>query len=66
MDVVDESRADRADTKPKRDDWDEPSWAYPFAGNVRRDLEDDVGDVEDGENGIIVVSGQMKIFFETS
>jgi hypothetical protein len=35
---MDKRRADTGDAEAQRDDWDEPSWADPFAGDVGRDL----------------------------
>ena len=60
-----EGRADRADAEHERDDRDEPSRPDPFTGYVGRDLEDDVGDVEDGENGIVVILLQPEFFLKT-
>jgi hypothetical protein len=62
---VHEGSPDGADTETERGCGDEPAWADPFAAHVGWDLEDDVGDVEDGKNGIVVVACEVKILFET-
>ena len=66
MDVVHKSGADGADTETEGDGRDVPPRADPFAGHVGRNFEDDVGDIEDGENLIVVVAFQAKILLETS
>ena len=37
-----------------------------FTGEIRWDFKDDVADVEDGQDRVIVVSLQPKVFLETS
>jgi hypothetical protein len=53
---VDERGAERGDAEAERDDGDEPAGPDPLAGDVGGDLEEDIGDVEDGEDGVVVVS----------
>ena len=64
MNIVHESGADGADTKPEGGSRDEPARANPFAGHVGRNFEDDVGDVEDGENLVVIVTFQVETFLE--
>lgn len=64
VDVGDESGADGADAEPERDGGDEPAGADPLAGHVGGDLEDDVGDVEDGEDLVVVVARHVKVLLE--
>ena len=66
MDVVDEGGADGADSEAEWDAGNEPARANPFTGHVGWDLEDNVGDVEDGENPVVVISFQVEILLETS
>ena len=63
MDVVDESRADGTYPESERDGGDEPAGTDVFAGHVGGDLEDDVGDVEDGEEFVVIVTFEPEVFF---
>jgi hypothetical protein len=56
LDVVHERGADRADTETQGDERDKPPRPDPFASHGCRDFEDDVGDIEGGENYIVVVA----------
>jgi hypothetical protein len=56
VDIVHERCADRADTETQGDERDKPPRSDPFASHVCRDFEDDVGDIEDGENPVVVVA----------
>lgn len=55
MDVMDEGRADGTDAEAKRNAGNEPAGADPLACHVRGNLEDDVRDVEDAQDGVVVV-----------
>jgi hypothetical protein len=66
VDVGHECGTDRADTKAKREKGNVPPWAEPFAGHVGRDFEEDIRDIEDGENFVVVIASQAKIGLETS
>jgi len=63
--IVHECCTDGDDTKCERDCWKIPSGAYPLAGHVGRDLKENIGDVKDGEDGVVVVIFQVEVFFET-
>ena len=65
MDVVHKPSADGADTETEGDRRDVPPRADPFAGHVGRYLEDDVGDVEDGQDRVVVVAFQTEIPLES-
>lgn len=56
MDVGDESGADGTYPKAERDSWDKPSRTDPFAGHGARDLKDDIGNIEDREDDIVIIS----------
>ena len=58
-------RTDGEDTESECDPRDEPSWTDPFTSHVGRNLEDDVRDVEDGQDFVVVVSLQMQVFLES-
>lgn len=64
MDVVNKGSANGRNAEAEGDDGDEPSWADPFAGNVGGNLEDDVADVEDGEDGIVVVARELEVLLQ--
>ena len=66
MDIVHESRADGTDPKPESDGRDEPPWADDFADHVGRDLEQNVRDIEHGEDPVVIVAAQLQIFLEPS
>jgi len=66
MDVMNKGRADGADTETERDGWYEPARAEVFTSHVGRYLEDDVRDVEDGENDIVIITPQAQVFLESS
>lgn len=65
MNVVHESGADRAYTEPKGGGRDEPPRTDQFASHIGRDLEYDIGDVEDGEHPVVVIAFQVEVLFET-
>jgi hypothetical protein len=48
--------ADGTDSKAERNDWNEPSRSDPFTSYIRRDLEDNIGDIEDRKHGVVVVA----------
>lgn len=62
--VRDEGGAERGDAEAEGDGGQEPAGADPFADDVGGDLEDDVADVEDGQDGVVVVSFQFEVRFE--
>jgi hypothetical protein len=66
MDVMDKGGANRADSKSKGNRGYESARANLLASNSRRDFEENVGDVEDGEDSIVVVSAEVEVFFEPS
>ena len=61
MDVVAETGEDAAQSKAQRRCGNEPARPNPFA----RNLEEDVADIESRQDGIVVVSLEVEIFFET-
>jgi hypothetical protein len=44
--------------------YNKPAWAHPFAYHIRWDFEDDVTDVEDGQDGIVIISLESQVLFE--
>lgn len=52
---MDKSAGDGQDAECERCCWDEPSGTNGLAGDIARDLKDDVGDVESGEDDVVVV-----------
>lgn len=62
---VDKGECYREDAETERDAGDEPAGTDPFAANVRRDFEDDIGDVKDGEEGVVVVALETEVIFES-
>lgn len=52
-------------TKAERSGWNKPTRTDPFAGHVRRDLENNVRDVEDGDELVVIVARELKILFKT-
>lgn len=64
--VVDESHGDGKTTEAEGDGGDEPAGAKVLAADVGWDLENNVGDVEDGEETVVVVTGKVEIILETS
>lgn len=64
MDVGHEGGADAADAEAEGYRGDVPAWADVFAGHVGGDLEEDVRDVEDGEDFVVVVAREAEVGFE--
>ena len=58
--------ANGEDTKSECDSRNEPTWTNPFASHVGWNLEDDIRDVKDGQDLVVIVSGQVKIFLQSS
>ena len=54
------------DAKEERQKWKKPAGAHPFANKVRWDFENDVRDVEDGDDGVVVIALHAEVFIETS
>ena len=65
VDVVDKSRADGTDTETERNGGYESARTNLLTGDGRRDFEENVGDVKDGEDSVVVVSPKMEVFLET-
>ena len=63
--VVHEGRGQRDDAEAEGDGRDEPAWPNPLAHDVGRDFEDNVRDVEDGEERIVVVALEAQVPLET-
>ena len=57
-------RTDGTNAKYQGRSWKKPSWANPLAGDVAWNLEDDVRNIEDREDGIIIVPLKIEIFFK--
>lgn len=52
-------------TKAKRSGWNKPTRTNPFAGHVRRDFEDNVRNVEDGDELVVIVALELEILFKS-
>ena len=63
--IMHESRTDGTDAEAERDGRNEIARPDELAADVGGDLEDDVGDVEDGEDLVVIVSLQFEIFGKT-
>lgn len=61
---MNKSRPQRRDPKAERYGGQKPPWSDPFTGETRRDLKDDIADVEDGQDRVIAVPGQAQILLE--
>jgi hypothetical protein len=62
---MDECGTNGANAKPKSNGREEPSWTDDFAAYVGWNLKDDIRDVENRQDFVVVVSGQVKILFES-
>ena len=62
---ADESCSQGSNAKADRNGRDEPARTPPFADDVGRDLEDYVRDVEDGQDGVVIVALHAEILLET-
>lgn len=62
--IVHKRCRERDDAEGERDGGNVPAWAYPLAHDVGGDLEHNVGDVEDGEEGVVVVALEAELLFE--
>lgn len=58
--------SDRTAAEGEGGKWQPPAWSKIFASHGGRDLEQDVTDIEDGENNVVIISDQFKIFLEAS
>ncbi|KAI6749433.1 hypothetical protein HG530_015272 [Fusarium avenaceum] len=56
---------DGAESEAEGRQRNEPARTHVFAEQIRGDLEDDVADVEDGEDEVVVVSLHPEVFFQT-
>lgn len=65
VDVVDKGRRNGNGAKAQRDDGDEPSRTDPLAADIRRNLKEDVRDVEDGQDLVVVVTFEVEILLQT-
>ncbi len=63
---MDKGGADRDDAETERNGRDEPAGPDPLAHDVGGNLEQNVRDVEDGEQGIVVVTRHAKVFLKAS
>jgi len=66
MDITNESKCHSQNAEAECCRWYEPARSDPLTGHSTWDLEDDVGDVEDGENLVVLVSLQTEILFKSS
>lgn len=57
--------AKEENAKADRNGGNEPARTPPFADDVGKDLKDDVRDVEDGQNGVVIVTLEAEILLET-
>ena len=63
---MDVTSGNGTETEGQGDTGNEPSGTEPFAAHVRRNLADDVADVEDGQDSVVVEALKMKTLLETS
>lgn len=63
---MDKGGSDRCYSKTERSGRDEPAGPDPFTAHIGRNFEDDITDVEDGQELIVVVTFHVEVFFETS
>lgn len=61
---LDESRGDADAAKEERGRGEEPTRADVFAGDGGGDLKEDVGDVEDGEDHVVVVALEVEVLVQ--
>lgn len=64
MNVVAEGGEDGAEAEAERDGGQIPAGTDELAQHVRRNLKDNVGDVEDGEDLVVVVTHQLQVLLE--
>lgn len=50
-----------AGAEAEGDGGDVPAGSDPFAGDVGGDLEDDVGDVENGQESVVVIALEVEV-----
>ena len=62
---MDVTSGNGTETEGQGDTGNEPSGTEPFAAHVRRNLADDVADVEDGQDSVVVEALKMKTLLET-
>lgn len=61
---LDKGRGDADAAKEERGRGEEPARADVFAGDGRGDLKEDVGDVEDGEDHVVVVALEVEVLIQ--
>ena len=66
MDVVTEASEDTAESEAEGCSGDEPAWTHVFAERGARNFEEDVADIERGEDRVVVVFLEIEILFKTS
>jgi hypothetical protein len=62
--VADESGEDGDKTETETGQGNKPARTHPFAEDICGDLENDVGDVEDGEDDVVVEVDETEVGFE--
>jgi hypothetical protein len=65
VDIIHERSADRADAKTEGKGGDIPPRTDPLASHVGGNFEENIGDIEDGEDFIVIVTFEAEIFFES-
>lgn len=65
MKSVDKSRANRTNAEAEGDDGNEPTRTNPLAADVEGNFENDVTDVEHGQNSIVVIAFESKVFLKS-
>jgi hypothetical protein len=66
VNCVDERCSNRCDAEEQCRYREEPSGSHPLAAQVAGNLEDDIRDVEDRQDMVVIVAGQVKICIEPS
>ena len=61
---MDKGGGDGGHSEEQRRAWEEPTRSDPLTHDIGRDLEQDVRDIEDGENDIIVVAFETKVLLQ--
>lgn len=62
--IFDEGSTKGYDAKAQCSRRKEPTRSQPFAKGVRRDLKQNVGDVENRENAVVVVASELEVLLE--
>lgn len=64
MDVVDKSGANRANAEAQRNDGNKPAGTHPLAAHITWNLENNVGNVEDGQEAVVVVALELEVLLQ--